>query len=262
MRGTEVFQCPPPPHTHHTHHTCIATAMDQFSSLKALDKSGVRIGEIPVALNYDIIRLFSEGLYKSPHKAVEELVTNSYDANAKEVHVLLPEEDQLDSAPLWVIDDGSGMNEGGFELLWSIAQSTKTDQQANGRLPIGQFGIGKLAAYVLARRLTHISCVGGTIRMVMMNFGKVKARMTDPDEPFTVVLREVDRSQAEGHLSGIRQRSPSGLEADVRPWSRELDGCCSFRIQGSVFEARARQASLGAEHRLAPGDEFQDLAGR
>ena len=52
------------------------------------------VEEIPVHISYEIIHLFSEGLYKSPHKAIEELVTNSYDANAKRVHILLPEADQ------------------------------------------------------------------------------------------------------------------------------------------------------------------------
>ncbi len=51
-------------------------------------------GEINVKINFDIIKLFSEGLYQSPHKAVEELVSNSYDAGASRVHILLPGEEQ------------------------------------------------------------------------------------------------------------------------------------------------------------------------
>ena len=75
-----------------------------------VDKIGTAIEQIPVSINYDIIRLFSEGLYRSPHKAVEELVSNSYDANARRVSVLLPEAgdgtETLD--PLWVIDMVTG----------------------------------------------------------------------------------------------------------------------------------------------------------
>ena len=70
-----------------------------------MDTIGAGIEQIPVSINYDIIHLFSEGLYKSPHKAIEELVSNS----------------------------------------------TKNVPSAQGkRAPIGQFGIGKLASYVLA----------------------------------------------------------------------------------------------------------------
>ena len=38
---------------------------------------------IDVRISYRIIELFSEGLYSSPNKAVEELVSNSWDAGAE-----------------------------------------------------------------------------------------------------------------------------------------------------------------------------------
>jgi hypothetical protein len=38
--------------------------------------------KIDVRLSYRIVELFSEGLYASPNKAVEELVANSFDAGA------------------------------------------------------------------------------------------------------------------------------------------------------------------------------------
>ena len=41
--------------------------------------------QIEVRISYEIIKLFSEGLYQSPHKALEELVTNSFDADAENV---------------------------------------------------------------------------------------------------------------------------------------------------------------------------------
>ena len=39
--------------------------------------------DIEVRLSYRIVELFSEGLYTSPSKAVEELVANSFDAGAQ-----------------------------------------------------------------------------------------------------------------------------------------------------------------------------------
>ncbi len=99
---------------------------------------GQELEKIDVRINYDIIRLFSEGLYKSPHKAVEELVCNGYDAGALRVHVLVPQEQPAPGVGplthLWVIDDGHGMDEEGFRRLWTIAQSEKADapQTMNG----------------------------------------------------------------------------------------------------------------------------------
>ena len=50
---------------------------------------GTATDNIEVRLSYRIIELFSEGLYASPNKAVEELVANSFDAGAQRVQVLL-----------------------------------------------------------------------------------------------------------------------------------------------------------------------------
>ena len=50
---------------------------------------GKEIASIDVRISYRIIQLFSEGLYSSPNKAVEELVSNSFDAGAINLHVIL-----------------------------------------------------------------------------------------------------------------------------------------------------------------------------
>lgn len=153
--------------------------------------------ELPVQISYEIIRLFSEGLYQSPHKAIEELVSNGYDAGATTVMVLTPRADAEDDDSkdsLWVIDNGSGMDAAGFKQLWLVAESSKANEDAPvGRKPIGQFGIGKLAAYVLAWRLTHLSKKDGTFFFTSMDFRRVAGRrQNDPDAPpVTVPLREI-----------------------------------------------------------------------
>ena len=42
--------------------------------------------QINVEISFQIIALFSEGLYSSPNKAIEELVSNAFDADATCVH--------------------------------------------------------------------------------------------------------------------------------------------------------------------------------
>ena len=180
-----------------------------------LDKIGAEIAQIPVSINYDIISLFSEGLYKSPHKAVEELVSNSYDADARRVHVLLPEAGDGTGPrdPLWVIDDGHGMDVDGFRQLWRVADSTKDAPSALGRAPIGQFGIGKLASYVLAWELTHVSRVDGRLLLTVMDFHECTGRRQHDDaSPVEITLRKVDEATAKSHLREIAQRDPSAWE--------------------------------------------------
>ena len=169
------------------------------SGLPALlgpDDKGVLI---PVPISYEIIRLFSEGLYQSPHKAIEELVSNSFDAGAESVRVLVPrppEDAGGYNDSLWVIDDGVGMDDNGFTLLWRVANSQKAElaEGPRRRRPIGQFGIGKLAAYVLAWRLTHVSKQGGKFRYASMDFRKVSGiHQWEPNaQPVQIALHEVD----------------------------------------------------------------------
>lgn len=173
---------------------------------------GDEVTEIPVPISYDIIRLFSEGLYKSPHKAIEELVTNGYDADAHGVHVLLPDEEASDAprgpARLWVIDDGHGMDVAGFRKLWRIAHSDKADAPSDAaRPPIGQFGIGKLAAYVIARNLLHVSRVDDRLLLTEMNFRKVEEVELE-DGAVTVSLRQITENDARTLLGDIRDRDP------------------------------------------------------
>lgn len=86
---------------------------------------GQEISTVPVQLSYRIIELFSEGLYSSPNKAVEELVSNAFDAGASNVHVVLSPDLTSEDATIIVADDGISMNEKGLRKHWLIGVSDK-----------------------------------------------------------------------------------------------------------------------------------------
>src|SRR5438876_6383983 len=81
--------------------------------------------KIDVRLSYRIVNLFSEGLYASPNKAIEELVANSFDAGALRVSVLLPTNFHEQGATIAVVDDGEGMDADGLKRHWLIGKSNK-----------------------------------------------------------------------------------------------------------------------------------------
>lgn len=89
--------------------------------------AGKEAGTIDVRLSYRIVRLFSEGLYASPHKALEELVANSFDAGARHVAVLLPADFNAQDGTIAVVDDGAGMDAEGLKQHWLIGKSLKRD---------------------------------------------------------------------------------------------------------------------------------------
>ena len=163
---------------------------------------GKETDDIEVRLSYRIVELFSEGLYTSPNKAVEELVANSFDAGAQQVHVILSPNLHDQDATIVVIDDGEGMDQEGLKCLWLIGISNKRELPSlpQGRKQIGKFGIGKLATYVLANRLTHISKRGSEYYSASMDYLAIDRRVgrdIEPKSPVKIALRELTAAQAE-----------------------------------------------------------------
>lgn len=175
-------------------------------------ESGSVTDEITVEISMQIIGLFSEGLYSSPNKAIEELVSNSFDADATTVHVLVSQDRAALDSSVVVIDNGTGMNDLGLKTHWIVGDSVKAGRRetSSGRKTIGKFGIGKLAAYVLGNRLTHISKSGGKYYSTSMDFKKIPRTADVGDAakgkgknkpPVTLDLRELTAAQARDALS-------------------------------------------------------------
>lgn len=145
--------------------------------LTSIVNGGSHAGEVPVHISYGIIERFSEGLYSSPNKTFEELVSNSYDADAARVWIYLPSDFGSADATVVVIDDGVSMDLQGLRNLWRIGESNKrnSDSQLGRARPIGKFGIGKLATYVLAEQLTYIAYKDDRYLALTMDYGVVSA---------------------------------------------------------------------------------------
>lgn len=163
-----------------------------------LETAGKPIGAIPVHFSYNIIELFSGHLYSSPIKAIEELVANSYDAFASKCIISVPE--RIEDQCVWVWDDGDSMDLEGLKDLWLVAQTNKrtpeeeSGAEKRGRLPIGKFGIGKLASYVLGKRITHICKKNGEYLAVTMDYGRIKSKIAQ-DQEIKLSARKLSREE-------------------------------------------------------------------
>ena len=166
---------------------------------------GTERSKIGVLLSYKLVRLFSEGLYTTPIKAIEELVANSFDAGALQVVVLLPADFNQQAATIVVVDDGESMDAEGLAKHWLIGKSFKRslEKLPKGRQQIGKFGIGKLATYVLAHRLTHITKKDGKYYSTSMDYHVVDNRgegEIEPKKPIEIPLRELSEDEAKAVL--------------------------------------------------------------
>jgi Histidine kinase-, DNA gyrase B-, and HSP90-like ATPase len=181
-------------------------------------QAGKAAGKIPVRISYRIIELFSEGLYSSPHKAIEELVSNSFDAGATHVHIILGPDRAAPDAIIAVIDDGTGMTPADLRRHWLIGVSNKRDLagQPVGRHPIGKFGIGKLATFVLAKQLTHVCKVKGKFFATTMDFSKIPQGQgggIHAEETVDLPLRELTETQAKEALATVIDGVKPGYHA-------------------------------------------------
>ncbi len=158
-------------------------------------------GHINVNINFGIVEQFSEGLYSSPNKTFEELVTNAYDAGAHRVWVHIPDKLNADGAIVSVIDDGESMDVAGLQNLWQIGQSTKRTRPSPlaSRKPVGRFGIGKLATYVLANELTYVCKKGGEFLAATMDYRKVTGRLAEAGQ-VVLDVRQLTESDARATL--------------------------------------------------------------
>lgn len=160
---------------------------------KDIHNSGNKIDQIEVKISYKIIELFSAGLYSSPNKAFEELICNSYDAGASIVSVYIPEDLTLEGSYIFVADNGEGLNKKELKDLWLIGESQKRKNGEKGkkRLQIGQFGIGKLSTYILARNLSYISKKESKYLLATMDYNRIQ---TDTEK---LMLDEIELSEEE-----------------------------------------------------------------
>jgi len=107
---------------------------------------------LPFTVDSALLRELGERLIGKPHVALAELVKNSYDADATEVHIRF-EEDRIE-----VRDNGHGMSFDEFKNHWMrIGTTHKSGQRTSrnlGRPMTGSKGVGRLAVQFLAKELT------------------------------------------------------------------------------------------------------------
>lgn len=199
-------------------------ALDAGSVGQQLPYVGEHREVLQVRLSRELITLLSEQLYQSPNKAVEELVVNSFDADADSCHVVAPivsAGTSIGELPLIsVYDDGVGMDIEGLGDLWRVAASNKRTaqiEQLRKRRQIGKFGIGKLATYALANRITYLTSTGnGEVLALSLSFEQFRSAPSGQDEqPVELEVRSISLEDIQAMPLVARSATASGLRAQT-----------------------------------------------
>ena len=233
--------------------------MSHFPISEAVTHVGEPAGELTVSLSNELVSLLSEQLYRSPIKAVEELVVNSFDAEAKFCRIYIPRTAEHRRAVL-VYDDGIGMDYVGLTDLWQIGRSNKRSEEISkraNRKQIGKFGIGKLATYTIANRLTYITRSNEEVLVVSIDFRSFDHKEEDAGtgddkmasnvgqmEPITLPVSRITDLEALYHESEFRDLCALiGIAPKVilRPGKRRW----TFALLEELKEEKLRQIKFG-----------------
>ena len=132
-------------------------------------------------ISLSILNHLGRNLYRSFMTVLGEAISNSWDADAKNVYITI----DRDSKTLIVRDDGDGMDESDFQtkflkIGYSKRKGNKTHTNAN-RPFIGRKGIGKLALLSCAQKITVLTKAEGKniVGGVIDNTGLDKAIIDD-----------------------------------------------------------------------------------
>ncbi len=182
-------------------------------------KPGKVVDEVVLEIDYKIIEHFSKHLYGSPNRAIEELVTNGFDAFAHEVRVWVPGPKSPASVIVW--DDGDSMDIGGLKGLWHIAASPKLDLGRVARGPrgaeramIGKFGIGKLASYQVGGTIAHLCRHRDRYLLVRVDFAVItKSGSGAGGNRVRTPILELTRDEAEAFVRGHLATEPAVIRS-------------------------------------------------
>ena len=157
---------------------------------------------------------FSVAMYKDAKRAISELVANSYDANATEVKVTIPDDWSRSGAKIVVEDDGDGMLPQDIRdrfLLLGYNKRASNDGAADkgARSLIGSKGIGKLAGLGLARDMHYTTTKKGRTSVFVI----AREMFSDPRKS----LEQYDIS-----ISTSRLGKSNGTRVELYPLNRDI----------------------------------------
>lgn len=153
-------------------------------------------------------------MYSTLAPALAELISNSYDADAANVSVVLAEHA---GSPLSIEirDDGSGLSLSDINDKFLVIGRNRRADGADvpspryKRLPTGKKGLGKLALFGLASTITVVSVKGGLRNEFVMDWDELTAsRGPYQPKPVRIDERTTDANGTTFRLTGLKRKTP------------------------------------------------------
>ena len=183
-------------------------------------------------------------MYKRRDTAIAELVANCWDAGAKNVYVDVPFESDYNqkTSVISIRDDGSGMTRSDIQdgyLVVGRDRREASQAETSGRPVMGRKGIGKLAGFGLALRMSVLTWRDGTATEFTLDVDD----LTKQDNEAANVEIEYTHPEVPDHsdcgtiidLRVLKHKSPIALdklrEALARRFSRRVRGEMNIHVK-------------------------------
>lgn len=175
-------------------------------------------------------------MYSTLPPVLSELIANSYDANASEVHIVLSDSIK-DAKEIIVEDNGIGMSLADInDKFLRIGRNRRveegTQETADGRKVIGKKGLGKLSFFGIAQEIEVATCKDGKENIFLLRWEDIMKE--DHEYRPQIIKKDEPRSPKEHGtritLRGIKRESDFSAEDLAVSLSRIFIIDPNFRI--------------------------------
>ena len=210
-------------------------------------------------------------MYKRRDVALAELVANSWDAGAENVFISIPPQDRYNkvTSKILVTDDGSGMTENQVASDYLVVGRNRRRSgglKLNDRVVMGRKGIGKLAGFGVASKMTVITWKGSEAVRFTLDVQELTREDGVTAEVPVTGFREsppVDVNSPSGTrivLETLKHDTPLDLsmlaEALGRRFSRNVRGLMNIYVN----EQQVLEPSVPLELRVPSGDNLEEAS--
>lgn len=209
-------------------------------------------------------------MYKHRAPAIAELVANCWDAGATSVRITLSPAGGYDPATsvITIIDDGEGMDASTIQDRYLVVgRNRRADDvgTSHARKIMGRKGIGKLAGFGLAEKVTVTTWATGAAKAVRfsMSLQQLKGdagKAHDIRFPWTEVDKEavwpVSGTQIE--LSGLRHTTPLGIESLQETLARRFSRTTRGEMNISINTVPLSEPTIDTMHEFPADTDYED----
>ena len=167
-----------------------------------------------LSVDKKIILLLSASTYENFPRALRELVSNAYDADATRLEIRISDEHSV----IEIKDNGSGMTPSEFEFFLRIAGNNQERSRTTplGRKRIGQFGIGFLAMFPFCESVEIESTIDGSpivfrASLPASKYLSSKTKQVDLTEVDVDGIEFSDEKKKEEHYTQIKLLNTTDL---------------------------------------------------